>query len=362
MNINIRLLKVEEVNSVNEVYNKAYGNIRPLESFKWEFINGPWGKAIYVIAEDLDKDGNQIIGTQSAIPMIMINGVGEKVLTAKSEDTFVHPDYRGHKLFDRMYELLFEECRKAGINYLWGFTYARKPFLKLGFSIPFDTIQGLYIIRPMAASHYLSALNPSNSIKDKFKIFALTSTGYLNRLIHNFAGRPRKKNVVGKDFRIKTSLIDSQLKKDNTLWSIHQTNEYLDWRLKHNPFPNDYLQFTGYSEKNELDSAVLFNYRKEGFAYIEEINFSDPEKTKTIRELIASAIEFSEKERRPFLLRFWGFDVNITTKLEMTLLKKLGFVFVKKGTAFVWKDLTSGNGLIAPENVLLSRLLTQGNK
>lgn len=128
MNIRIRLLLDSEYATVNEVYNEAYGNIRPLDSFKWEFVNGPWGKAIYVIAEDLEKQGNKIIGTQSAIPMVFINGKGETVLTAKSEDTFVHPDYRGHKLFDRMYELLFSECKNAGIQYLWGFTYARKPF------------------------------------------------------------------------------------------------------------------------------------------------------------------------------------------------------------------------------------------
>ena len=116
MNIRIRLLLDSEYATVNEVYNEAYGNIRPLDSFKWEFVNGPWGKAIYVIAEDLEKQGNKIIGTQSAIPMVFINGKGETVLTAKSEDTFVHPDYRGHKLFDRMYELLFSECKNAGIH------------------------------------------------------------------------------------------------------------------------------------------------------------------------------------------------------------------------------------------------------
>lgn len=362
MNINIRLLKDNEVNAVNEVYNNAYGNIRPLESFMWEFVNGPWGKAIYVIAEDLDKVGNRIIGTQSAIPMVMINGKGERVLTAKSEDTFVHPDYRGHKLFDKMYELLFDECQKSGIQYLWGFTYARKPFLKLGFSIPFDTIQGLYIINPLASFQYLSSLNQSNNLKDKAKIFALAFGGFFNRIFYQFSGHGKKQKVFGKDFELKTSLIESHLKKYESLWSIHQTKDYLDWRLKLNPFQNDYIQFVGYSQSNQIDSATLLNFRKEGFAYLEEINFLDVDQTKSCFDLILAAIKFSKSERKPFLLRFWGFDVNATSLKEIELLKKLGFIFIKKGTAFVWKDLANGKGAIKPENILLSRLLTQGNK
>src|SRR6185295_7655042 len=102
MNIRIRLMVDSDTKSVNEVYNKAYGNIRPDSFFNWEFIDSPWGKAIYVIAEDLDKQGNKIIGTQSAIPIVMTDGEKE-LLTGKSEDTFVHPDYRGQKLFDKMY-------------------------------------------------------------------------------------------------------------------------------------------------------------------------------------------------------------------------------------------------------------------
>src|SRR5262245_56751663 len=122
MNIRIRLMLDGDIGAVNEVYNNAYGNIRPLSFFEWEFLQGPWGQANYVIVEDLDRPGNKIIGTQSAIPIVFVNGAGENVLTAKSEDTFVHPEYRGHKLFDRMYDLLFEECKKRGIEYIWGFT------------------------------------------------------------------------------------------------------------------------------------------------------------------------------------------------------------------------------------------------
>src|SRR5882757_10267707 len=109
MNIQIRLMRDADIGDVNEVYNSAYGNIRPRAFFEWEFLHAPSGRAVYVIAEDLERKGNKVIGRQSAIPLYFVNGAGHRILTAKSEDTFVHPEYRGHKLFDKMYDILFAE-------------------------------------------------------------------------------------------------------------------------------------------------------------------------------------------------------------------------------------------------------------
>ena len=222
MNIRIRLLLDSEYATVNEVYNEAYGNIRPLDSFKWEFVNGPWGKAIYVIAEDLEKQGNKIIGTQSAIPMVFINGKGETVLTAKSEDTFVHPDYRGHKLYK-----------------------------------------------------YLTSLNESNGLKEKAKILALVLASRCNSLFHSLKVASKINYFKSDDYSLKKKVVEKNLLANTNLWSIHQTQKYLDWRLKLNPFANNYLQFSDHNENDLVNSAVLVNYRKEGFAYIEEINFVD---------------------------------------------------------------------------------------
>ena len=362
MNIRIRLLLDSEYATVNEVYNEAYGNIRPLDSFKWEFVNGPWGKAIYVIAEDLEKQGNKIIGTQSAIPMVFINGKGETVLTAKSEDTFVHPDYRGHKLFDRMYELLFSECKNAGIQYLWGFTYARKPFLKLGFEIPFDTIQGLFIVKPKESYKYLTSLNESNGLKEKAKILALVMASRCNSLFHSLKVASKINYFKSDDYSLKKKVVEKNLLANTNLWAIHQTQKYLDWRLKLNPFANNYLQFSDHNENDLVNSAVLVNYRKEGFAYIEEINFVDKSSFNSCLQLTRDAIRFSIKSKNIFMLRFWGFDGNDVTRMEISVLKKLGFVFMKKGTAFVWKDLSDRTVEIKPENILLSRIFTQGNR
>jgi len=85
-------------------------------------------------------DGNVLIGTQAYIPY---RGwwKDRTILTCKSESTLVSPDYRGQKVFDRMYALGFDLCRQAGVDCIWGFTTAVKPFAKVGFDVSGELYQ-----------------------------------------------------------------------------------------------------------------------------------------------------------------------------------------------------------------------------
>ena len=355
MNIRIRLMHEGEEAKVNEVYNAAYGNTRPLEYFEWEFLNGPWGKAIYIIAEDLDVKGCKIVGTQSAIPIILINEKGDRILSAKSEDTFVDPGYRGQKLFENMYQLLFEECRKAKINYIWGFTYARKPFLKIGFEIPFDSVQGIRIQRILESYNYLSSLNPKNRLKEYLQIGALCLFGLIKRFFSSLFSS--KEISVNKFEKLKPTEISRFDTADRSLWNIERTKEYIDWRYNLNPHKNNFLQY--FSENN---SSGIVNNRLEGFSYLEEIVFNNRPDIKDCTLFVESVLKENSKICRPFLYRFWGFTTNQINSFEVSILKKCGFVFIpSKGTSFVWKSLDS-NSLIFPQNLNISRAYTQGNR
>ncbi|MFZ1676711.1 MAG: GNAT family N-acetyltransferase, partial [Saprospiraceae bacterium] len=143
-NIAISLLQDVDIPELLDFYNLINNDNRDKEKFLWEFYNAPAGKAIYVIAKDADTQ--KIIGSQCAIPVDLITQTGDIIHTGKSEDTLVHPDYRGLNIFENMYSMLFEKCRESGIKYLWGFTSAKKPFLRLGFTIPFDHSQSLMVL------------------------------------------------------------------------------------------------------------------------------------------------------------------------------------------------------------------------
>src|SRR4051812_17922909 len=113
--ITYRLANANDIDPINALYNRVYGRNRTKEEFNWEFNSAPAGKAIYVIALDNEK----VIGTQCAIPYFLVNGKGDEILSAKSEDTLVDPDYRGGNIFEKMYGLLTEESKKAGIQLIW---------------------------------------------------------------------------------------------------------------------------------------------------------------------------------------------------------------------------------------------------
>jgi GNAT superfamily N-acetyltransferase len=180
MAIEIRLLQDDELYFANRFFNETYKTNRSDKDFTWEFLNGPAGKALYVAAIDTAvTDRLKIVGIQCAIPLEMMCNDGTIILTAKSEDTLVDPAYRGQKLFERMYDLLFQASRDRGIKYIWGFTPAVKAFERIGFEIPFQASQALLVKRPLEASKYLSSLNAKNKRLDRLKILLLCFASYL---------------------------------------------------------------------------------------------------------------------------------------------------------------------------------------
>jgi len=169
--VKYRLAQEEDYELINDFHNRIYNSSRTLEQFYWEFNNCPFGKSIYVIAEDR----GEIIGTNCVIPIDLVTSDKKIIRSGKSEDTLVDPKYRGQKIFYKIYDFLFEKCRENGIQIIWGFTSAKKPFKRLGFSIPFDHQQSLVVNNIWNSYKYLSSLNNKNKILDKVKIFGFCS-------------------------------------------------------------------------------------------------------------------------------------------------------------------------------------------
>ncbi len=67
--------------------------------------------------------------------------------SAKSEETLVHPDYRGQGVFESMYALLLERLREIRVPVIWGFTPATRPFVRVGFHIPLSTSQIIFPLK-----------------------------------------------------------------------------------------------------------------------------------------------------------------------------------------------------------------------
>ncbi|MFZ6014277.1 MAG: GNAT family N-acetyltransferase [Bacteroidota bacterium] len=356
MAIEIRLLQSSESELANNFFNEIYRTHRPVENFRWEFIDGPKGKAIYVVAvEQAETSRTKIVGIQCAIPLDLTQPDGTNVLTAKSEDTLVHPDYRGQKLFERMYELLFEECKKSGIKYIWGFTPALKAFQRLGFEAPFQTTQGLLVFKPIQAFRYLSKLNTTNTVGEKIKIFGLCFLSYFAGLKRFFVSSTnanlQEVTPANKEQAIKNFYSGADL------YFLRLDNQYLQWRLFKNPFGNNYRNFKG--EKNGNHEAdILLNTRRD-VSYIEMMLFSKKLSFKDRVGFVRKCVGILADADTP-LARTLCFGNNNQMTEQVNLLKHVGFLHLKRGNHFVWKSLDPENKVFV-NKIFFSRLFTQGN-
>ncbi len=358
-NIEISLLKDSDIDEVISFFNIVANGARNSKKFAWEFQNAPAGKAIYVVAKDITTQ--KIIGTQCAIPIELITDDGKVILTGKSEDSILHPDYRGMKIFDKMYQYLFIKCKEQGIKYLWGFTSAKKPFFKLGFEIQYDHSQSLKVIDTFSSYKYLSKLNSKNNFISLTKIFSLSVLSKLYSIKNSFISTKE----IDRDF---TYDIMKSLSKDSSNivnpsfkgFIIKQDIPFLEWRIENNLYHDKIFNINFY--KNKVPVAnLLFNHHIDGVWYlINDIytsEVSEEQKCKIHNKAIKILLQ--QEQNTIKLIRTWDFTHNDYGKNELENRKRIGYYHLDRGISFVWKSLDDNNELDVT-NFNLSRIATQG--
>ena len=359
--IEISILKDSEIEEVIIFYNRLYKENRDSEKFVWEFHSPNAGKAIYIIARDIVK--NCIVGSQCAIPIMLTNNTGEAILTAKSEDTLVDPEYRGLSIFENMYQELFLRCKESGIRYIWGFTSAKKPFQRLGFSLPYDHSQSLMAFDTVASYRYLSGLNPKNKVSDLQKIFGLCILSRLNAIkLNSSSGLPRTFQVASTHFDASElkdhhKLID--VKSDEGFW-IRQDLPYLQWRIAGNPY-HEKVFVVYFKKDTELVANLMFNHHKNGVWYLLSDTYSSGLSEKEKCAIHAKAIRLLRQKEKGHvkLIRTWDFSHNAYGRDEIRRRQRVGYTHLDRGVSFVWKCLDDNDTLPA-DAFVLSRLASQG--
>jgi GNAT superfamily N-acetyltransferase len=356
MGIVIRKLQENELELANNFFNSMYNGSRSIENFKWEFLEGPNGKAIYVIAiDDGAFEYTKVVGIQCAIPIELVGGNGEVLLSAKSEDTLVDPNYRGRKIFERMYEFLFHECRNAGVKCIWGFTPAKKAFERIGFEVPFKANQALIVFNSYRGYSYLSRLNPQNRLIEKLKIGALV---LLSRVVSlkRYSRSKRELPVWKVPLQSKADLIKN-LVHSPSMYFLNMTEKYISWRLINNPFENGYENYQFYVT-DLLIADVIVNFRQPDLGYLEQLLFTKDASVDLKRIVVIQTVQLMKK--KVSLLRAMCFDINDELQQQEKILKDCGFLIIKRGSFFVWKQLSPSN--LRSNNLFITRLFTQGNQ
>ena len=367
MALEIRLLKDDEYPQVVDFYNKAQ-NIghkgqktwRTLERFKWEFVDCPMGKAIYAVAIEKEGSTDKVVGVQCAIPFMFKSAKNEAVLTAKGEDSLLDISlfrkYRNRDILKEMYNFLFEECIKHNIKLIWGFNNIPSTLKRVGFDVPFFAKNAVMVLKPFTSYKYLSSLNSNNTGKDKFKIVALSIMSTIYGYKRIFISNHLKKYTCSDRTKENFELFCDAVPDNSKYYFLNQDSEFIKWRVIDNPTNIIYKTKQWFDTNGNLVAEIIYSYYN-GLAYIEQMLFNnglpDKIKLKFIKKIIEELVSV-----KSFIIRFAGFENTTISKHEIYLLRKAGFIFAKRGAAFVIKPLT-GENTINPNELMLSRLYFQ---
>jgi N-acetylglutamate synthase-like GNAT family acetyltransferase len=350
--INYRRADEADYTRINDFYNRIYKSARTTKQFYWEFHNAPDGRSIYIIAED----GEKIVGTNCVIPIFVTLPSGEKLLTGKSEDTLVDPDYRGRSIFQDLYQVLFDTSREAGITAIWGFTSAAKPFRKLGFEIPFEHSQSLAVNQIASSYRYLSQLNPENPFLAKLKIAGLC-------MLSKLKSKGAVSNSAFTGFTIVRDPITEGVEdlvaaagKDEQLFHISQSGEFQNWRIYQNPNYHKVYTFGFYDNQNILKALIVLNAHPDGVAFTNQCIFH-PDISDSVRGAMVRYTNGELFRSGIALIRNWHFQHTQLNRDEVSIYKKAGYTYIDRGIGFVWKPL---NTSVDPAHFYLSRLATEG--
>lgn len=357
-NIECFLISDNDVQEVVEFYNAIHKTQRTISNFEWEFKRGPAGPAIYIIAKDIVL--NIIIGTQCAIPIFMVDGNGNEFLTAKSEDTLIHPNYRGKGIFEMMYAKLIEECKQNGIVAFWGFTSAVKPFSKLGFTIPFIHTQTLKAFDVINSYRYLSSLNKNSRFLHKLKILGLCFYSKYN----TFNNLKRIDNYQEK---FKCRIIDSfdELNYPEKVnvgieeFGLLLNKEFLKWRISNNPYYLNNITIE-YTEKGKPVGYLTYTEIFNGIWVLANEVYSQVLHSDSRIYMLFNSLQVLKNSNISnfYLIRTYEFTHNDFSVGLLDLKEKNGFTHLNKGISFVWLTLDDKFNKKL-ENIQLNRLAFQ---
>lgn len=331
-NISYHLAGRDDAALLVNFHNSYYKTTRSPEQWLWEYASRSPEKTTFSYA----KQGEKIIATQGMIPIIL--GVsGKKVLSGKSESTLLLPDYRGTQTFTNLYEFAVEECIRKGLRFIWGFTLATKAFDQFGFASYPD------IFLMMRPGNILTGVTNRLKKNKPLKILIGSTVKYISTYLTHRIKYSEPSYNVKNDFILKQGMcyepdiekLFSRLtvQQNNNLISLCYKKEYLDWRVRQNPFLR-YDEFQVYDGSDLKAYAIVAS--GDGVVTISDITSEDPAATTL---LIQNIINKHKRQTGEF--RFLGNAKDILSQDIFNQLANYGFVIDKQWN-LVLRDLTGG--------------------
>lgn len=331
--VDINTISLSQAREFVDFHNSFYGTKRKPDHWIWQYKHYEPDKAVFTIARDKGK----LIGTQAMMPVYMKIGE-ERILTGKSENTLLLPEYRGMNIMDDLYKYAIDLCKKRGFEFIWGFTSAVKAFRKFGFSV-----------YPIIEIYNRPGLNFVSSLICRFKTsrplwLKIASSGkyvlhYLKNLryltIPNIQQQP--------DYQVSNNIInisqinnlqDKLMTKYKSFITPYIDSKYIDWRIRRHPF----LKYQEYQVlKNGILQAYAFVGLGEEAVSISDLFSGDEHATSILLHRIIKDNIIKSGQFKIFLNSHY-----VAGKNTIKICNKFGFYPLQSTSNLVVRDI-SGN-------------------
>jgi GNAT superfamily N-acetyltransferase len=247
--LDIHTLTDDDIAELTTFHNQYYGSKRTPKEWHWQYRSLLPEQAVFSVA----RDNGRIIATQAMMPIRLKIG-REVVLTGKSENTLLMPEYRGKGVMEELYETAVEDCRAKGMSFLWGFTNAAKAFRRFGFRVE-PVPQICYRGGRNPAALWRLAGKPGDGLKLRLRATGLQWAKYAfltanpNRLMSGVRQppfQPRDMEIIRGRINDEALKIfqDQLIGKYPDMISISLDEAYVNWRVRNNPTLSytEYLQ------------------------------------------------------------------------------------------------------------------------
>jgi GNAT superfamily N-acetyltransferase len=365
-----------EYEACNDFYNRIHGRRRTIEQWRWEFVPSVYkcSQLPFAVVED---DG-RIVGTQALIPIRMIDEDGV-FWTAKSEETLVDPDYRGQRLFEQMYRLLFDYAEQNGLAYVWGFTAATRAFKRLGFQTPAETSQLFFPFSARSVSVVFDADQAGRKqgfgrslLKAVYHIGCATA-GTMSSM--RFAVNRSRSDRLLRTGGLEVRTLDEPPEEAGELckrfvaqWggkTIYRDTDYLRWRIFDNPHVK--APFRAVYGNGRLLGWVAFSIGDDGMGYLVDLMIAldqtDTYSAESVARVLLKEAVYGTRNMGAVGIRGWRVNDHPFDRIVTRVARSIGFHRVRGGHAVVLYMASSSKSRKSYDRFadwFVSRIYTEG--
>jgi len=237
----MREISSSEIDEFVKIHNTQYGVNRTAEQWNWEYKGNYPDLSVFTVIED----NGSIVGTAAAIP-IYINIGGERLLSGKTENLWLHPKYRakyrGGNIATELKEFRTHLCKEKGVSCHWGIGSATKQAEKFADVVHEGVLYESTLILNLRSVFF-------SFFKSPRKLCRKILLSLVSLLVYCYSSIFRCYFMHIKKYQDANFAIEHKLRSTNdlsilyarlrteypSLIHIDQDEKYLEWRIYNNP-------------------------------------------------------------------------------------------------------------------------------